>query len=474
MITFLCCLAFLVASYFTYGRYLEKIFGADKDRPVPSSTNFDGVDFVPMPQWKTFLIQLLNIAGLGPIFGAVLGATYGPLAFLWITLGGVFMGAVQDYFSGMVSVENRGLSFPEIVGKYLGLSVKQVMRVFTIFLMVLVGATFITGPADILSPMTGWDKTWWIFIILAYYIIATLMPIDKIIGRIYPVFGAALLLMAAGILGVILFGGYPVPELWGNAHNMKFNAQNFPIVPTMFITIACGAISGFHATQSPLMARCIRHEKQGRAVFFGAMISESIIALIWAGIGMAFFGGVTELNQALADHGGSAAWAVDTISKTTLGQIGGILVLLGVVAAPISTGDTAFRSARLMVADFLRLEQKTLYKRLLISIPLFVVGYFIALMKFEVLWRYLAWANQVLAVASLWAVAIYLMQRRKNYYVAVFPAVFMTFITTDYLFTSPQMLSLPILSGSIMAGLFTLAAVFAFAKAANRYMKSKL
>ncbi len=456
MITFLVCITLLVVSYFTYGKYVERCFGADRDRPTPCRTHFDGVDYVPMPKWRTFLIQLLNIAGLGPIFGAVLGATYGPVAFLWITLGGIFMGATHDYLAGMISVENRGGSLPEIIGKYLGMTVKQVMRYFTIILMVLVGAVFILGPAGLLSSITGWENSIWIGVILVYYIIATLLPIDKIIGRIYPIFGAALLFMALGILGVILFGPYRLPELNASTlGNMKDNASAFPIIPTLFITIACGAISGFHATQSPLMARCIEHEKQGRGVFFGGMIAESIIALIWAGIAMAFFGGVRELNSSLAEHGNNAAWAVDAISRTTLGKMGGILALLGVVAAPITTGDTAFRSARLIVADILNMEQKTLRRRLYICIPLFAVGFGITFVDFDVIWRYFAWANQTLAAVTLWAVTVYLFIRRKNFYIMMLPAIFMTFITSDYLFTSGQMIGMGLTPGTSLAAALT-------------------
>ena len=473
MITFILCLALLVASYFTYARYLERTFDADPAGAVPSRSKYDGVDYVPMPLWKTFLIQLLNIAGLGPIFGALLGATYGPVAFLWITFGGIFFGAVHDYASGMISLHNNGLSYPEIVGKYLGMTCKQVMRMFTVLLMVLVGAVFMIGPADLLSGMTGWNLSVWVWIILAYYVIATLLPIDKIIGKIYPIFGAALLFMALGLLGVLLFGSYSIPELTGETfRNMKIDAADFPLVPTLFITIACGAISGFHATQSPLMARCVTTESQGRPVFFGAMIAESIIAMIWAAAGMAFFGGVSELNEELAAHGNNAAWAVDLISKTTLGTVGGILALLGVVAAPISTGDTAFRSARLIVADFLKVEQKSLRKRLYISIPLFVAGYAITLMQFDVVWRYFAWANQTLSVVTLWAVTVYLMQKGKNIWLAFIPASVMTYVTSSYLLVSGQMCGLNYTLGMLIAGGVTLLIMLSFIMMARRYGKT--
>lgn len=457
MITFWICLILLIGSYFTYARYVERLFGADRGRDVPSKTHFDGIDYIPMPMWKTFLIQFLNIAGLGPIFGALLGATFGPVVFLWITLGGIFIGAIQDYASGMMSIAHKGLSFPEIVGIYLGKNFKQVMRIFTVLLMVLVGAVFMIGPAGLIANLTDTNLTLWIYIILIYYILATLLPIDKIIGKIYPVFGFALLFMALGIFFVLMFGPYTIPELTVDTfRNMKTDPAAFPLFPTLFITVACGAVSGFHATQSPMMARCVKNEMQGRPVFFGAMIVESIVALIWAAIGMAFFHGVQGLNDALAEHGNNAAWAVDLISNTTLGHFGGALALLGVVFAPITSGDTAFRSARLIVADFLSVEQKSIRKRLYISIPLFVVGFGVTLVNFDVVWRYFAWANQTLAAASLWAVTIYLVTKRKNFYIAFFPAVIMTMIIFTYLFSSNQMLGFSYNLGVLFGGIVTL------------------
>lgn len=451
MITFLVCLALLVAAYFTYGRYLERLCGADAGRPVPSAVSFDGVDYIPMPMWKTFLVQLLNIAGLGPIFGAVLGAAYGPVAFLWITFGGIFMGAAHDFIAGMISLRNNGASLPETVGTYLGNGVKQLMRVFSVGLMVLVGAVFLSQPASLianridapaLSGIVFGDFSWLLLIvlgvILVYYIVATLLPVDKIIGRIYPVFGCALLFMALGILAVLLFSGkYTIPE-FTSFRNQIADAARFPIVPMLFTTIACGAISGFHATQSPLMARCVRNERECRSVFFGAMISESIIALIWAAVAMAFFGGAHALAEALAANGNSAAWAVNIISNTTLGIAGGILALLGVVAAPITSGDTAFRSARLIVADIFRIEQRTQWKRFTIALPLFVAGYLITRVDFTVVWRYFAWTNQTLATIVLWAVVVWLFATKRNYFVALLPAVFMTFICASFVFVSGQ------------------------------------
>ncbi len=439
MITFILCLGLLIGSYFTYGKYLERLFEADPSCETPCKTHYDGVDYLPMPMWKTFLIQLLNIAGLGPIFGALLGAMYGPVAFLWITLGGIFIGAMHDYASGMLSLKMQGLSFPEIVGHYLGLPVKQIMRGITLFLMVLVGAVFLVGPAGILHTMTSLSQNLWVWVILIYYILATLLPIDKIIGRFYPIFGAALFIMALGILGVLFFGPYAIPELSPeNWRNFKTDAELFPIFPTLFITIACGAVSGFHATQSPLMARCVTNQRQGRPVFFGAMIAESIIAMIWAAIGMAFWGGTPELNAIMAEQGNNAAWAVNEITNTTLGRVGAILALLGVVVAPITSGDSAFRCARLIAADFLHLEQRSIKKRLYISIPLFIAGFAITLMQFDVVWKYFAWLNQTLATICLWTVAVYLYIHRKNCIIALLPAIFMTLVICTYILIAPE------------------------------------
>lgn len=457
MITFLVCLVLLVLSYFTYANYLERQFGADRQAKMPSQTKHDGVDYLPLPAWKTFLIQLLNIAGLGPIFGALLGAVYGPVAFLWITFGSIFIGAVQDYASGMISIKEGGASFPEIVGKYMGLTVRQVMRAFTLFLMILVGAVFMVGPAGILEGFTGITQSIWVWIILAYYILATLLPIDKIIGRFYPIFGAALFFMAFGILGVLLFGPYQIPELTLESFsNFTANPNGTPIVPVLFITIACGAVSGFHATQSPMMARCLTNEKQGKPVFFGAMISEGIIALIWAAVGLAFWNGNEGLNQFLAENGNNAAVAVDVITHTTLGKVGAVLALLGVVVAPITSGDTAFRTARLITADFLKLEQKSLRKRLYISVPLFVVGFSITLLDFNVIWKYFGWANQVLAAICLWTVAVYMASRRKHWIIAFLPAMFMTFIVSFYILFAEEGLQLPYYTGLSIGAAITL------------------
>ena len=442
MVTFLICLAVLVASYFLYGGVLNKVAGIDAEAAVPSKTHYDGVDFIPLPRWRIFLIQLLNIAGTGPIFGAILGACYGPVAFIWITLGGIFMGAMHDFLSGVISLRNDGKSLTEIIGKYLGRGLHRLSLVLIPILMILVGGVFIVTPSKILTSMTDLPYFMWIAIIIVYYFIATILPVDKIIAKIYPLFGAALIIMALCMLGVILFGGYSIPE-FTSFENMHFNADKLPIIPTLFISIACGAISGFHATQSPLMARCMTNEEQSRPIFFGAMISESVIALIWAAVAMAFFGGVEGLNRFMADNGSDAGLAVSTISTSTLGVVGSILALLGVVAAPITSGDTAFRSARLIVADMLRIEQRSVVKRLLVSLPLFVIGIGIAFIDFDVIWRYFAWSNQALAVLTLWMITAWLSRRHSNYVLlALIPAMIMTYVCSAFVFVSNQFIGM--------------------------------
>jgi carbon starvation protein CstA len=399
-----------------------------------------------MPWWRVFLIQFLNIAGLGPIFGAIAGAMWGPVAFLWIVLGSVFAGAVHDYFSGMLSIRHNGLSITEIVGIYLGTGVKQFMRVFTVVLMVLVGAVFIMGPAKILAGLTpeSLTMTFWVWVVFVYYILATVLPIDKIIGRLYPLFGFALMFMAVGLITALFAKGYSIPELsFANFRNFHTDSEKFPVFPMMFITIACGAISGFHSTQSPLMARCITSEKLGRRVFYGAMITEGIVAMIWAAIGMSFYGGINELNTVMTEHQGNAAYLVNEISHSLLGEYGAVLALLGVVAAPITSGDTAFRSARLIVADFLRYKQKPIKNRIFISVPLFVVGFLLTRINFDIIWRYFAWSNQTLGMVVLWAITVYLVQSRKLYWVTLIPALFMTAVTSTYLLFAPEGFSLP-------------------------------
>ena len=435
MITFTICLLALIAGYFVYGRLVERIFGPD-NRPTPALTLTDGVDYLPLPTWKIFMIQFLNIAGVGPIFGAIMGAMFGTASYIWIVLGSIFAGAVHDYLSGMLSLRHNGESLPELIGRYLGLPTKQVMRGFAVILMMLVGAVFVASPAGLLAKLTpeSLDVTFWIIVIFVYYILATLLPIDKIIGKIYPLFAIALIFMAVGIL-VMLYVKMPaLPELWDGLQNTHPQAASNPIFPMMFITIACGAISGFHATQSPLMARCMTNEDHGRPVFYGAMITEGIVALIWATVATYFF---HENGMGISD----ASIVVFDISKDWLGSVGGVLAILGVVAAPITSGDTAFRSARLIVADFLGLEQKSMRRRLYICIPMFAAAAGLLLYSlrdadgFQIIWRYFAWANQTLSVFTLWAVTVWLVRTKPGWTFGVtgVPAVFMTVVCTTYI-----------------------------------------
>ena len=433
MITFTVALVLLIAGYFIYGKFVEKIFAPNPKRITPAISKKDGIDFIPMPGWKVFMIQFLNIAGLGPIFGAIMGAKFGVSSFLWIVFGSIFAGATHDYISGMLSLRHNGASLPEIIGRYLGAPIKNFMRGFIALLLILVTAVFVAGPAGLLAKLTpeSLDVNFWIVIIFSYYIVATLLPIDKIIGKIYPVFAFALLFMALGIL-VMLFWHLPnLPEITDGLHNTEPSGMH--IFPMMFISIACGAISGFHATQSPLMARCMTNESQGRPIFYGAMITEGIVALIWAAAATYYFNenGMQENNAAII---------VDNITKNWLGTFGGLLAVLGVIAAPITTGDTALRSSRLIVADFLKYDQKSIYKRLVIGIPLSIltIGILLFSLKdkggFDMIWRYFAWLNQTLSVFTLWAATVYLATRRKNFYITIIPALFMTFITSTYIF----------------------------------------
>jgi carbon starvation protein CstA len=442
MVTFIVCLVALIAAYFLYGGVMARIAGIDPKADVPSKTMYDGVDYIPMPRWRIFLIQLLNIAGTGPIFGAILGACYGPVAFLWITLGGIFIGAMHDYLSGVISLRNGGQSLPDIIGKYLGKGMHKFTLLVIPILMILVGAVFIVTPSQILTDNTDIPYMAWVVMIIVYYFIATILPIDKIIGKVYPIFGAALLFMALSFLVVLFSGEYSIPELT-TIENMHFNSENLPIVPTLFISIACGAVSGFHATQSPLMARCVTSETQTRPIFFGAMITESIIALIWAAIAMAFFGGTEALNDFMLANNSNAGSVVSIISKTTLGRLGSILTILGVVVAPITSGDTAFRSARLIIADMLGFDQRSIYKRLAVSVPLFAIGIFIAFIDFDVIWRYFAWSNQTLSVFTLWMITAWLMRKGSSFYVlALIPAIFMTYVCSSFVFVSTQFIGL--------------------------------
>ena len=456
MITFVLSLFALVIGYFIYGRIVERIFSPD-DRPTPAVSMADGVDYVVLPGWKVFMIQFLNIAGTGPIFGAIMGAKFGPSAYLWIVFGCIFAGAVHDYLSGMLSMRHGGAGLPELVGAYLGKRTKKVMLIFSVFLLLMVGAVFVYSPAIILGKLCSDSITWvyiWCIIIFIYYFLATMLPIDKIIGRIYPLFAVAMLFMAIALM-VVLFIKWPsLPELSDGLKNMNPSAGS--IFPCLFITIACGAISGFHATQSPLMARCIKSERQGRPLFYGAMITEGIVALIWATVSMYFFYGGAAQELGVTPNQ-QAPEVVTTVSQGWLGLFGGALAILGVVAAPITSGDTALRSARLIIAEFLHLEQHSIRKRIYICIPVFAVTlgllwYNIADENgFNIIWNYFGWANQTLAVFTLWAITVYLACKNKFYWITLFPAMFMTAVCTAFLLISDNAFGLPAMVGNIAA-----------------------
>ncbi|MGL5933815.1 MAG: carbon starvation CstA family protein [Cetobacterium sp.] len=428
MISFIGSLIALILGYVIYGKYVEKVFGIS-EKETPAVRLADGVDYVELDWKKAFLIQFLNIAGLGPIFGAVAGALWGPAAFLWIVFGCIFAGATHDYLSGMLSVRHDGATIAEIVGHYLGDNAKKIMRVFSVVLLVLVGVVFVNGPAGILASMTSVGTLTWVAIIIAYYMLATVLPVDKLIGKIYPIFGASLIIMGIGIGGGLIFQGYNIPEI----SLVNLHPKGTSIYPYLFITIACGAISGFHATQSPLMARCMKSEKEGRRVFYGSMIAEGVIALVWAAAAMSFFGGTEGLMNA-----GPAGVVVNTISNSILGKVGGALALLGVVACPITSGDTAFRSARLAIADAIDYKQGPIKNRFMIAIPLFAVGIGLCFIDFAIIWRYFAWSNQTLATIALWAGAVYLAKEHKNHWIATIPATFMTAVVTTYILIAPE------------------------------------
>lgn len=438
MISFTIALVVLIVGYIVYGTIVSKVFGQDPNKVTPVHRKADGVDYVALPTWKIFLIQFLNIAGLGPIFGAIMGVMFGPAAFLWIVFGTIFAGAVHDYLSGMLSLRSDGASLPEIVGQQLGTGVKNVLRVFSLLLMILVGAVFVYNPADLLGMLTPehLDRTFWIVVIFAYYMLATLLPIDKLIGKLYPLFGFALLFMAVGIMAMLYVHYDSMPEFWHNMSNQRLDADSAPIFPMMFVSIACGAISGFHATQSPMMARCLKNEKHARPVFYGAMVTEGVVALIWAAAAIAFTGGYGELQQTLGSS--SPAVLVNNVSQSWLGAAGGILAILGVIAAPITSGDTALRSARLIASDFMKVPQHKITLRLAVSVPIFVLCFVVMLIPYEALWRYFAWCNQVLAVFTLWAITVWLARNGKAYVITLIPAMFMTAVTTTYIFFAPE------------------------------------
>lgn len=446
MITFLACLAILVVGYFTYGSFVSKSIGYNDNNDTPAVRLNDGVDYIPMPWYKIFLIQFLNIAGTGPIFGAISGALFGPVAFLWITFGTLLAGGVHDYLSGVISMKHEGISVSEIVGIYLGNGMKNLMRVFSVILLVLVGTVFITSPAGLLTSMTGINKTVWLVLIVIYYIVATILPVDKVIGKIYPIFGAALLAMAVGLGGAMIIGHFNGSMQMAEMTLNNLHPDNLAVFPFLFTTIACGALSGFHATQSPMMARCVGRESESKKIFYGAMVVEGIVALIWCAVTIAFFGDSLAIQAGLSEFGGPSG-VVNEISKGLLGTIGSILALLGVVACPITSGDTAFRSARLTISDAFKIKQHSLKSRFMLAIPLFVVGVFLTTIDFNIIWRYFAWSNQTLATIFLWTGAAYLLKNKKNYWIACLPATMMTYVCVSYIIQAPEGLRLSSIIG---------------------------
>lgn len=469
MVSFTLSIVALIVGYLLYGRFVERVFGPD-DRTTPAVAKADGEDYVVLPGWKIFMIQFLNIAGTGPIFGAIMGAKFGPSAYLWIVFGCIFAGATHDYLSGMLSMRNGGAGLPELIGKYLGSFARKAMLVFTVLLLLMVGTVFVFSPAEILHQFGG-STFMWVLVIFAYYVLATMLPIDKIIGKVYPIFAFSLLFMAFAILVVLYIKMPALPELWnglGNLGKQTDPSWTDSIFPCLFITIACGAISGFHATQSPLMARCIKSERQGRAVFYGAMITEGLVALIWATASSWFFyGSPSPGYELLSSQVGSgfhtsAPAVVNVVCNDWLGVVGGILAMLGVVAAPVTSGDTAFRSARLILADFLKMEQHHIRQRLLICIPLFGAALGLLFWQinnpdgFNTIWQYFGWANQTLSVFTLWMLTVYLARKGKPYLITLVPALFMSMVCTTFLFVSQQALHLDYALGCVLGGVLTL------------------
>lgn len=435
MMWFLLCVGLLIGGYFIYGTFVEKIFGINNKRQTPAYAQTDGVDYVPMSKGKVYLIQLLNIAGVGPIFGPILGALYGPAAMLWIVIGCIFAGAVHDYFSGMLSVRNGGKSVPNLAGKYLGKGAKNFMNIFAIILLLLVGVVFISAPAGLLGKLTGGSVGLFVGIIFVYYLIATIVPVDKIIGRLYPFFGALLLFMSVGLtIAIVLSSEHTLlPGFEAGDFLQNLNPDNAPLWPALFITIACGAVSGFHATQSPLMARCVENESNGRFVFYGAMIGEGIIALIWCAVALSFFDGVEGLK---AGMDGNPANVVYGASTGLLGAVGGFMAVLGVIILPITSGDTAFRSARLILSEYFNMPQTEMPKRLMLAIPLFIIGAILTQVDFGVIWRYFGVANQATAVMMLWTASAYLLRHNKLHWICTIPAMFMTTVVISFLLNS--------------------------------------
>ena len=458
MYTFIICFVALVASYFVYGKFIERIAGVDETIETPVHRLADGVDYMPMSKFKAFLVHFLNIAGLGPIFGAIQGALFGPAAFLWIVFGTIFIGSVHDFFSGFMSLRNDGLTMPEIISKFLGGTVQKIVAVLIVLTGVLVAATFATGSAELLASLTSVPTIIWLVVIFVYFLTATLFPIDKIIGRVYPIFGALFLIMAILMTGALILNpAYTIPEF--TTQGLYLTEKS--IFPYLFVTIACGAISGFHASQSPIVARCIQTEKDARPVFFGAMVLEGLTALCWAAIAMAFFQGQPQLAVI---YGAAPSVGVNEMAITLLGPIGVILTVIGVVICPITSGDTALRSSRITLADTLHLNQEKLHSRLKLAVPLFVVSFALTFIDFSLIWRYFAWVQLIIATVVLFAASVYLIQRGRHYFVAFIPAIACTLIALGYIMQAPEGLSLPSTIANIISIIATVVIAILFIK----------
>lgn len=486
MITFVVSIVLLLLGYSLYSKLIERLIGVDGSRVTPAVAHPDGVDYVPMKPWRIFLIQFLNIAGVGPIIGAVMGAQFGTASFLWIVFGCIFAGAVHDFIAGFISIRDDGASLPEIHGKYLGNGMKQFMRGFTVVLMILVGAVFVNTPATLLTQdifvpesLRHLDHSviqyFWVIIIFVYYLLATMLPIDKIIGKIYPVFGILLLAMALALVVAFIVYQIPLREVWEGLDNSHPQAESSPIFPMMFISIACGAISGFHATQSPLMARCMMNEKQARPIFYGAMIAEGVVALIWAAAAAYFFHDHPEIC-----FGKSGAAMVGVIANQWFSPVIAFITILGVVSAAVTSGDTALRSARLIVADFMHVDQKPVMKRLWVALPVFVLAAALLVFSltnpagFDYIWRYFSWANQVLAMVTLWSVTVFLVQLKKGgwYWITLVPALFMTMVTVSFIFVAQKEglgSIIPRFWGYIIAAVITLGVYTIFVRWLMKY-----
>lgn len=469
MITFFCAIIILVIAYFTYGKFIEKIFGVDSSRKTPAYVNHDGVDYLPMSKQKNALIQLLNIAGTGPIFGPIMGALFGPMAFIWIVVGAIFAGAVHDYLTGMISIRNRGAHIPELAGRFLGKVSKHIVNVFALLLLLLVGTVFVTTPASLLHIVLNAKVALWIIIavIFIYYFLSTILPIDKIIGRFYPIFGAILLIGTIGVGGALVISDHTIPELTFQ----NWHPESVPFIPIIFFTITCGALSGFHATQSPIISRTVKNESQGRYIFYGMMIAEAVIAMIWAAAAMSMLDGQT-LSQMI--DSGTPSVVVNDVSKTLLGAIGGTIAVLGAIVLPITSGDTAFRAARSIIADYLKIDQKQLRKRLYIALPLFALSILLTQIDFNILWRYFSWANQATAAIALWIGTMYLFVKGKNYIVSLIPAIFISYMVFVYILNAQIGFQLNLNTSFILGIFLTIILTYMFFVKARNNKRNKI